>query len=336
MGFHVGYGHFFRCLGIIQALPRDQKIGICINDEGISSLSGLLQHVECAVLTRKESFITDVVVIDLSYGPYLVNPDILKAQVSKWSKNSQFVCLVDGLMEYALVKDREWPLDVVIIPYVGGEAPITGDFQESPKWFCGCQYAVLPKEYKGVPRPRIISKKVAHVLVTHGGTDPYYLTEKSIVALSKLNQFTEIRIIIGPGFDAQRRQKLEMLGARNSAINFVSDRQKLMDDYLWCDMAIAATGNTKYELAATGTPSVQISMTEQLDRVNKPFSSEKTCVDAGVLGVLDTVELTQMIIQLADNLEVRTRQSINGQNLIDCCGLERIVGLLEINSKKRK
>ena len=91
-------------------------------------------------------------------------------------------------------------------------------------------------------------------------------------------------------------------------------------------MAIATNGLTKYELAASATPALLLSIDEDHELVNKPFANMQTSIDLGI-GVCPK-RVGKEVVDLLANLALRLSMAIKGRALVDGKGIERLFGAI--------
>ncbi len=94
---------------------------------------------------------------------------------------------------------------------------------------------------------------------------------------------------------------------------------------LWCDIAVTSSGLTKYELALTGTPSLQISTDKEHARVNKPFADTGASQHLGIWYDLTIEEIREAIVGLMGDKSRRERMRDVGQEMLDARGALRVI-----------
>jgi len=94
---------------------------------------------------------------------------------------------------------------------------------------------------------------------------------------------------------------------------------------LWCDVAFAATGLTKYELALTGTPSLQISLNRNHAEMNGAFAQAGTSRHLGPDENLTVADMSRSLASLLDDVDARRAMSETGRRLVDGRGADRLL-----------
>ena len=118
---------------------------------------------------------------------------------------------------------------------------------------------------------RRITSIASNLLITCGGSDPTETTLLAIKAAGKIETHLNLRVIIGPLFSDSLEMRIrEEIDKLDHFCEIIQKPKSLREHLLWCDVAISASGLTKYELAATSTPSIHFHRLHH-DNVNRVF-----------------------------------------------------------------
>lgn len=153
------------------------------------------------------------------------------------------------------------------IPYPGGVVLNSAilaedmDYSDNPKvkYLLGTKYHPLRREFWEVP-VKAIRKRVERVLVTFGGSD---MADKTLKALKILKaRYPDIKksVIAGRGFSDIDHMKTE--ADKNTTFIYGPDARNMKREMLKADICISGGGQTTYELARLGVPTIGICFTE--------------------------------------------------------------------------
>jgi len=90
------------------------------------------------------------------------------------------------------------------------------------------------------------------------------------------------------------------------------------------DLAITAAGNTLYELALFGVPSIVICHHEKHNKVAKEFAKRNSAINLGIGTKLDLRIIANTVDELLSSREKRLKLSINAKKIVDGLGSKRI------------
>lgn len=255
----------------------------------------------------------DAVVVD----SYHVDADYLE----RLRAAGLFVVAIDDLARYP------FPCQLVVnggahahhLPY---RSP-SGD----TRFLLGPQYALLRPEFWDVAL-RTVRDTVQNILVTLGGADPHSLMPRLLSLLDDLPGNFTVTAIVGPFFE--NRAKVE--GAARSCrrlVRLVDAPDSVLDLMLEADLAISGGGQTLYELAATGTPTIAIASADN-QRRNVRYMKKQGVVKAIELKEDQRLRnsLAEHVIRLLDDLGRRERMSRVGQRLVDGRGAIRVANVV--------
>ena len=242
-GKDYGFGHVARCSSIYQAF---QYYGISpkfvVN--GDESVKSILSDIDVEIIDWVEdySFISeaDIVVID----SYFADLDFY----NKLSENIPLVVYVDdnNRLDYPKGIVINGTLDVSNMNY---------SQRENIEYLVGKEYIPLRKDFWNLPKLKI-NDSIENILITMGGNDLRNLTPKLLKLLNDSFPDVNKKVIIADSFnnvneiESLKKDNVELIYSPSS-----SEIIKVMDSV---DLAISASGQTLYELACIGVPTIAI------------------------------------------------------------------------------
>jgi UDP-2,4-diacetamido-2,4,6-trideoxy-beta-L-altropyranose hydrolase len=134
-------------------------------------------------------------------------------------------------------------------------------------------------------RPKEIPERPRTIFVNQGGSDPFGLTARILRGLELLELPQEIVVVVGSAVPEAHREELRALGdhARNSCSFAWGVPPREMEDIMErSDLAITAAGNTLYELALFGVPSLIVCHHERHQAVAEAFAARGAAVNLGI------------------------------------------------------
>lgn len=346
-GKNVGMGHIVRCLSLAEAFRRygHQVYFFSKLDEGIKR-------------AKQEKFL----VVKLSseeqepkgffYGdPAYLNTEIneIISLLSKYQIDLLFIDSYNVSEQYfsnlklhvrklAYIDDVNkfpYPVDIVINGNITGEDFEYRKYDKKQVLLLGPRYNMIRPEFCNLPL-RIIKEKVAEIMFTTGGADPYNVTEKllSILLQNKLFDNIQINVLVGSGFTncrdlinfKQNHGNVSLysnsgLSHKYPNIEF-SSVSALM---LRSDMAISAGGSTLYELTACGTPALVIILADNQEAIVEKMDELGYVIKLGWHYQLNEDLVIGKLRGLINDYELRKEMSSKGQKLVDGYGTDRIV-----------
>ena len=94
---------------------------------------------------------------------------------------------------------------------------------------------------------------------------------------------------------------------------------------VWSDFTISASGLTKYLLAATGTPSILISIDKEHAEINRTFNDINSSYHIGILDEISVHKIAKEIKNLIISKEHRVAMSNAGNRAINANGNIKLV-----------
>jgi UDP-2,4-diacetamido-2,4,6-trideoxy-beta-L-altropyranose hydrolase len=206
---------------------------------------------------------------------------------------------------------------------------------EDTHFLLGPEYCILRREFWEVPA-RVGSENVEHILVTLGGADPYNIMPRVINLLDTLPEAFSVSVIIGPFFD--NFAEVQAVSQRaHRAITLAKAPDSVRDLMIEADLAISAGGQTLYELARVGCPTVAVRMASNQDGQLGVFE------EAGFLRISGNADhggigeaIGAAVRTLLADPQARATMSVAGQRLIDGYGALRVAQTILAEQSRRQ
>ncbi len=305
-GSNIGFGHVTRTLSIAQAF-KEKGVEPFMVVKGDDSLLPLLVGVEHKVVdwienkTMLEELAEDkdIVVID----SYLAPKELYEFAYKKAG-------LLVSIDDFRRI---DYPGGIVVNGNIYAEE-LNYPNKENITYLLGTKYTPLRKPFWKVPNKEI-REQVKEILITFGGNDPKGMTPRVLETLT--GEFPDLtkRVIIGKGF--RNIEKIRAVADRNTEFIFSPGAEEMKELMLSADIAVSAGGQTLYELARVGVPTVAVVVAQ--NQVRNVLGWEK----AGF--VLNCPDVEGHCLRTLFDATLRRERSLIGRELLDGLGSLRVV-----------
>ena len=301
----TGYGHLTRCLSIYQAFEENNITPLyfanCddpgknfIPDVNLLQLNWLQDTGE--LLKRINGF--NIAIID-SYLAPLETYEQIYFSVKK-------VVYIDDYIRL------DYPPGIVLNGTIGAEKlPYKKDDKHS--YLLGVDYMPLRKEFWDVEVPIRENKEIKNVLITFGAQDLRNLTNKVLSHL--LKEFPQFNYHIVTG--SNNAEKIEQ---GNVTYHNLLNASGMLNLMIKCDLAVTAAGQTTYEHARVGLPTIIIGV------INNQKYNIKGWLESGFLKQEIWLNNKNLLKEIGNQINMSFSQKFN--KLIDGQGARRFINLL--------
>jgi len=313
-GRGVGLGHLTRCLSLVQSLKKNgmDPLFIISGDESISSIVQDEKHVILNWHDKKAEtydYIRDsyIVIVD-SYledmGFYQKISDIVKTPVYIDDTNRM-----------------DYPRGTVVNGSVNADK-LAYNRRNDVRYFLGTRYVPLREDFWEVA-DKVIAGRITKVLVTLGGIDSRNMVPKVLKALKSQKPHIKKDVIISDCF--RNTKKIEDL--KDDSINFIYSPNSALIKQLMleADVAISASGQTLYELARVGVPTVAITVAENQMTNIKGWREVGFVEDAGWWEDKTLLKNILRSIDVLSSCDERLKRKEIGRKFVDGKGAHRII-----------
>ena len=257
-GGDTGYGHITRCTSVYQAFEeRGIKSQLIVNgDETIENLLKgkyykIFNWLDDQQLLFEILDNVNIVLID----SYLADYDLYE----KISTLAGTAVYFDDDIRIA------YPRGFVVNGAIFAEQMLYPR-RKNVTYLLGTMYTPLRKEFWDVAA-RATHDNLKTIMVTFGGSDMCNVTPKVQEVLNKTYPYVQKKIIVTRFF--ANMSEVKKLRDKNTELIYEPDAIELKEIMQECDIAISAGGQTLYELARVGVPTIGICIAQnQLQNVN--------------------------------------------------------------------
>ncbi len=271
-GEGIGYGHVTRCLSLCQAFEGEgiSPIFIINGDKSIKNIIGGRDCVTFNWLKEGEKLLK---IID---GSDITIIDSYKASRAIYAKISELALLPVFLDDY---KRIDYPEGVVLNGGIHAES-LAYPRKRGKTYLLGAKYALLRKDYWKTSGKKI-RKSVEKILVTFGGSDTDNFTAEVLKALDEAYPEISRTAVIGKASGTSPVAGRAAGGGTRFV--FDADAAEMKKVMMEADIAVAAAGQTTYELAAVGVPTVAVCVApnQKMNLVNWMEKGFRGCALAG-------------------------------------------------------
>lgn len=323
-GKNIGFGHLTRCVSLCEAFKEKQIYPEFIVN-GDKSIKSVLKNHQYRLFDwnkhRNKLFRmiknTDICVID----SYLADLGLYES-----------LCELSKMPIYLDDNKRlDYPCGIVLNGNIHAKS-LGYPKKKGVKYLLGLKYAPIRKAFWNVPE-KIIKKDVQSIMITVGGNDIRNLTPKILKFLNE----NYPKIIKNVVINSYPKEKNEIKRLRGNYVNLIFEpgAEEMKQGMLDSDIAVACGGQTLYELARLGVPTVAFSVAE--NQLNNIKGWEKTgfIEYAGSYdqrGLLD--KINHSILRLFPYRERKRRSGI-GRKAVDAKGTQRTITALMNNGKEK-
>jgi len=313
-GQKIGYGHITRCLSVSQSLKEaGAEVSFIVN--GDSEAINILSEISVEIIdwiNKKKKLLNRLQNVDiLLIDSILINRSFFKQIEAIVPK----IIFIDDYYQWMHKKGLiiDWTVLVEKNRICNVTLPV--------KYLLGTTYTALRKEFWDVPKKQV-SDLLDNVLVTFGGSDIRNLTPRILRLINNYFPDSNTTIIIGGSYNNMK--EIEAESTENTTFVFSPNAKIMKECMVRADIAIASGGQTLYELARIGVPTIAIiSVDNQLDDI---YGWQQT----GFLmnaGWWDSQDLKQNVVDLLNKCikKSKRKKMINiGRSFVDGQGARRI------------
>lgn len=249
-GIDAGFGHITRCISISNAFElKGFKVEFMVY--GDSSVNKVLEKFNYKKVDWIKDFKKLKKIINKSSLILLDSISASRDQISRISSLEVPIIHIDDEKHHNIINNGfilDWTINL-------DPKKIFPTKKDNVDYLLGSEFTPLREDFYQ-KNTFSTKKEINQIMVTFGGSDVKNMTPKILENL--INYYPEIRkkIIIGDGF--QNLSSIEKNVDRNTELIFGASAKKIFDTMNESDLAVASGGQTLYELARVGLPTLAI------------------------------------------------------------------------------
>jgi len=320
---NIGFGHITRSISIYKTFEeKGIRPKIILNAD--SSVKYLVKNIDYTIVdwiknreVLKEIKNSDIVLID----SYLANKKFYQ-EISETVKISAFID--DN-------RRLDYPKGIVINGNIHA-FDLNYPKKEDIKYLLGTKYTPLRKEFWSVAEKNI-NEDIENILITFGGSDGKNMTPKILDLLTKKYPNLKKNIVIGKGF--KNIDEIKRVADKNSFLFYNASAKDMKNLMLKADLAISAGGQTLYEIARVGVPTIAVTVADNQLKSVKKWNEVGSMAYAGYYNEKDVLNNVLSLLERLKDKKIREKMSKIGRKNVDGRGSKNIVSkLLDFRLKK--
>jgi UDP-2,4-diacetamido-2,4,6-trideoxy-beta-L-altropyranose hydrolase len=331
-GNKIGMGHLIESLSLAESF-RKRRCNVIFLTKNNPVAVGIIRKNKYPVEVLPEK-ITEAKEIT-SISSFLKKSGIDMLVCDLYGDNTEYFKKIDKISKFSvIILDNGEHKKVAGKVIVNFSILQDGDFykrisNENNRYLTGPKYMLLPrKASEDWKKKKRILENCKTIFVNQGGSDPFGLTLKIVKALELLELKQKVIVVVGPAVLEKQVSELKKI-RKNLKNNYQFEwgipPGKMHGLMAKSDISITAAGNTLYELALLGVPSITICHHECHNAVAKNFAEQNAVINLGVGTHLDCCTIARAVDALLKSQNKRRKLSRNMKKIVDGLGSERVV-----------
>jgi UDP-2,4-diacetamido-2,4,6-trideoxy-beta-L-altropyranose hydrolase len=317
-GKNVGFGHLARCLSLCQAFEmRRFEPEFFVN--GDDSIKSILREKKFKVLNwmkaeeklRQPLKEADVVIID----SYLAGETVYRN--------------ISDLARFPVYLDDNCRIDYppgIVINWNIYAPDLAYPVKDGVTYLLGPQYISLRKAFWNVPKKKT-RREVNRVMVTFGGDDSKNVTPKVLSFLTREYPLLRKDVIIGNAFKNVRA--IKETADSNTRFFHSLDDKGMKAIMMESDVAVSSGGQTLFELARTGVPTVAAAVAENQQNNVNGWGKKGFIESAGFWRDKNLMDNVAAAFHRFLDYRRRLQSTETGQQLVPANGADRVLDFIQ-------
>ncbi len=317
-GRDIGLGHIARCISIYDTLAERSITPIFILNDSASR--HLLKNRKGKVF---DWFRHRNKVFAMTQGADIAVIDSYTAPLSFYEKISKLVKIPVYIDDN---RRLDYPRGLIINNTICADR-LAYPRKKDITYLLGNRYIPLREEFQKDFKKKI-KNNIKSVMITFGGDDIRNMTPKILGYLNKNCPQLIKNVVIGPAFKARTVKEIEALKTVNVNLIYYPNADRMKEMMLKSDIAISAGGQTLYELARIGIPTIGICIAENQTSNLEGLRKAGFLKNIGWYNGKNIMDNLRTAIRNLNSSGVRQKAAGAGKRVVDGKGALRIVDAL--------
>lgn len=187
----------------------------------------------------------------------------------------------------------------------------------------GGRFCLIRNEFLIARREYFVREKMAHILVTLGGSDNTNITMKVLgwLSNSKFGSSCHVKVILGGGY-RHSRDLYEFLEVSNLKVDVHHNVGNMGDVLLWADLVIGSGGVSAWERCCVGVPAITFLLAE-----NQVFICRSLAESGASIICAPEIHQSEFLgtLEQCSSFDQRYSMSTEARSLVDGEGPARLV-----------
>jgi pseudaminic acid biosynthesis-associated protein PseG len=325
----IGIGHIMRCLAVADCMKTNhiEVLFITVDDGWCKSI---LNEYGFQVISLESSW--DYLDLEIEKLIDVIQKrEIEQLIVDSYKVTHNYLESLNAVTKVIYIDDMnffKYPVSTVINYNIYYESFNYGKIYKdtSIELVLGCEFVPLRQEFSRL-KP-IYRERVAKIMITTGGTDPYNFAGKLLLEIMSkgISKGIEFHLVVGNM--NQHFEFLTGLADQFSSVKLHRNEIKMAELMQNCDLAVTAGGTTMYELCACGIPSVSFAFADNQLLGVECFDQSKIIPYVGDVRIDESAcvsKAVDVLLFYIRSSEKRKDIQIKMMNMVDGNGAKRIV-----------
>ena len=328
----IGLGHVYNMLTILNHL-RNEDLLIVMDKKSCLGSNKFKENLYNIQFFSNE---TQLMKIIQKFEPHMIFNDVLDTSTRYMKKLKNFNCLLVNFED--LGEGRKYA-DLVFNPIFNTASKnfkiLNNSHKKLKNEFFGSDYACVRDEFR-IWKRKSLRKKVANVLISFGGADPYNHTIRVLGIFDNPKYIgINITVILGIGFSGKPKLKhlIKKMSKKGFVINIVEKSDFLAKHIRNADFAIISNGRTVFEVGALNVPIIAVSV-KSIEQNHSFVDDAKVGFHVNFYKKIDHKLMLKRIDQMMIfKLRQKFIQNLENINLLD--GVDRVINKIMFEHERR-